>query len=205
MANTLYDKALQKFLEGGIAWGTADIKAVLVDLNDYALLISAATNAAPIVITTSAAHGLSTGDRVAISNVAGNTAANGNWTVSVVNSTQFSLDGSTGNGSYTSGGYVVKVSRDEFLSDVPSGARVATSGNLSGKTTTLGVADADDVTFSSVSGDVSEAVILYKDTGAEGTSALIALLDGLQGLPVTPNGSNIIVQWNNSANKIFKL
>lgn len=65
--------------------------------------ITGATNASPIVIT-SAAHGFTTGDRVTISGVLGNTAANGTWTVTVVDGSHFSLDGQSGNGAYTSGG-----------------------------------------------------------------------------------------------------
>ena len=63
--------------------------------------ISAATNASPIVVTSSTAHGLTTGDRVVISGATGNSAANGTWTITVVDTTRFSLSGSTGNGSYT--------------------------------------------------------------------------------------------------------
>jgi hypothetical protein len=65
--------------------------------------ITGATNATPIVIT-SAAHKLQTGDRVTIVNVGGNTAANGTWQITFVSSSTFSLDGSVGNGAYTSGG-----------------------------------------------------------------------------------------------------
>ena len=65
--------------------------------------ITGATNASPIVITSSG-HGLTTGTRVTITGVAGNTAANGTFTVTRVNANTFSLDGSTGNGSYSSGG-----------------------------------------------------------------------------------------------------
>lgn len=65
--------------------------------------ITAATNASPIVVT-SAAHGLTTGTQVTISGVAGNTSANGNWVVTRISATQFSLNGSVGNGAYTSGG-----------------------------------------------------------------------------------------------------
>lgn len=65
--------------------------------------ITGATNASPIVLT-SAAHGLTTGTRVTVSGVLGNTAANGTFTVTRVDADTFSLDGSTGNGSYTSGG-----------------------------------------------------------------------------------------------------
>ena len=80
----------------------------------------------------------------------------------------------------------------DFLDDVPAGARVATSPNLTGKTVTGGVFDHDDVTFSSVSGDQAEALIYYIDTGVEGTSRLVAFLDtGQTGLPITPNGTDI--------------
>lgn len=67
--------------------------------------VSGATNANPIVITTSTAHGLNTGMRVTIASVGGNTAANGNWTITVLTSTTFSIS-ATGNGAYTSGGTV---------------------------------------------------------------------------------------------------
>lgn len=66
--------------------------------------INDATNASPIVITTSTAHGRSTGNIVTISSVGGNTAANGTWAITVLTATTFSLTGSTGNGAYTSGG-----------------------------------------------------------------------------------------------------
>lgn len=71
--------------------------------------ITGATNATPIVITTSLAHGYSTGDVVNIQNVVGNTAANGIFTVTVTNSTTFSLDDSSGNGTRTSGGNIVPI------------------------------------------------------------------------------------------------
>jgi hypothetical protein len=65
--------------------------------------VTGATNATPIVIT-SASHGLSTGTRVTVASVGGNTAANGTWLVTRVDANTFSLDDSVGNGSYTSGG-----------------------------------------------------------------------------------------------------
>lgn len=65
--------------------------------------VTGATNASPIVIT-SASHGLTTGQRVTIADVGGNTAANGTFTITRVDASTFSLDGSTGNGAYTSGG-----------------------------------------------------------------------------------------------------
>lgn len=65
--------------------------------------VTDATNASPIVIT-SASHGLQSGCRVTVVNVGGNTAANGTFNVTKVDDNSFSLDGSTGNGTYTSGG-----------------------------------------------------------------------------------------------------
>jgi hypothetical protein len=86
-----------------------ELCGVIVDLiNDevatYDGAVSAATNASPIEITTSTAHGFYSGVSVTISNVLGNTAANGSWTIAVVSTTKFTLTGSTGNGAYTSGG-----------------------------------------------------------------------------------------------------
>ena len=86
----------------------------------------------------------------------------------------------------------------DFIDDVPAGARVA-SATLGSKTTTAGVFDAADSTFTSVTGDVSEALVLWKDTGVETTSPIIAFIDtGVSGFPVTPVGTNILVTWNAS-------
>lgn len=135
MANALFDKARQRFLEGQFNWNTDTIKAVLVD----------------------------------------------------------------------TGTYTANLSAHEFLSDVGSGARISTSGAFTGKATTGGAADANDVTFTTVTGASIEAIILYKDTGTDSTSPLIAFIDTATGLPITPNGGDIIVTWDNGANKIFKL
>lgn len=90
-------------------------------------------------------------------------------------------------------------SAHDFLDDVPAPARVATSGNLASKTTTNGAFDAADFTFSAVTGDVCEALIIYIDTGTASTSRLVAFYDtGVTGLPVTPNGGDINVTVNAS-------
>ncbi|MGV9386419.1 hypothetical protein ACWDRB_62190 [Nonomuraea sp. NPDC003707] len=70
-----------------------------------------ATNASPIEITTLDPHGLTTGDRVIVTDVAGNSAANNTvttpeWTVTVTGTSTFTLDGSAGDGDYTSNGFV---------------------------------------------------------------------------------------------------
>jgi hypothetical protein len=101
--------------------------------------------------------------------------------------------------------YTVSINADQFKSDIAGGAITATSGNLASKSTTLGTFDAADVTFSAVSGSLSSALVLYKDTGTSSTSRLILYLDVATNLPVTPNGGDITVQWDNGTNKIFTL
>lgn len=101
--------------------------------------------------------------------------------------------------------YTVNTATHEYLSDVSSSARIATSGAFTNKTSTGGAADADDVTFSSVSGASIEAVVIYKDTGTEATSPLIAYIDTGTGLPIIPNGGDLILTFDNSVNKIFRL
>ena len=101
--------------------------------------------------------------------------------------------------------YTVAIDTHEFLSDVPGGARVATSGNLTSKTVTLGVADAANVTFGTVTGASVEAIVIWKDTGTPSTSPLIAYIDTATNLPITPNGGDITVAWDSGANRIFKL
>ena len=64
--------------------------------------ITGATTANPIVIT-SANHGLQTGNIVTITNVGGNTAANGTFVVTKIDSNTFSI-AAAGNGAYTAGG-----------------------------------------------------------------------------------------------------
>jgi Putative phage tail protein len=68
--------------------------------------ITAATNATPIQITASN-HGYRSGQKVTIAGVLGNTAANGTWTVTQIDSNTFTLNGSIGSGAYTSGGVAV--------------------------------------------------------------------------------------------------
>lgn len=135
MANALYDKGRQAFLEGGINWTSDTIKLVLIDVADY----------------------------------------------------------------------TVSTTTHDNLDDIPSAARVAVSGAFTGKTAIDGVADADDVVLPTVIGDPCEALVIFKDSGTESTSKLIAYFDTATGLPVTPNAGNITIQWDGGANKIFKL
>ena len=101
--------------------------------------------------------------------------------------------------------YVVDLAVDNFLDDIAAAARVAISAALGGKTSTAGVADANDLTLSAVSGDECEALVIYQHTGVDATAQLIAYIDVATGFPITPNGGDIDIAWDSGANKIFKL
>jgi len=60
-----------------------------------------------IRVTTSGSHDYGPCDHVTVSGVTGTTEANGNWEITIVDSTHFELDGSTFANAYASGGSVV--------------------------------------------------------------------------------------------------
>jgi hypothetical protein len=83
----------------------ADVKSRWRDASQSCTIIGA-TNAAPIVLTCSSPHSFVPNDQVNVAGVGGNTAANGTFPVQTVTSTTITLMGTSGNGSYTSGGTV---------------------------------------------------------------------------------------------------
>lgn len=90
--------------------------------------VTGATAADPIVITI-VGHGLTTGDQVVISGVLGNTAANGSaWTITVINTSTFSLTGSVGIVSYLSGGLCTRLSGSRCSLIAVWGGRIVMSG-----------------------------------------------------------------------------
>ena len=102
--------------------------------------------------------------------------------------------------------YTPDLNAHEFLSDVQAYALGGGAKPLTSKTTTLGVFDAADVSWLQVPGGATaKAVILFKNTGAAGTSPLLGYIDTITGFPVATGGSDITVQWDNGAFKIFSL
>ncbi len=85
-----------------------------------ALTITGATNATPIVITTSASHGLATNMFVRNAAVGGNTAANGEFQITVLSGTTYSLNGTVGSGAYTSGGTSQRFGFEVTTNSTPS-------------------------------------------------------------------------------------
>lgn len=95
--------------------------------------------------------------------------------------------------------YAVNLTTHDFVDDVAAGARVAT-GVLDSVAIASGAVDAADEVFSSVTGDQSEALVIYKDLGgAESADPLCVYIDTFSsGMPVTPNGGNITITWHAS-------
>jgi hypothetical protein len=102
----------------------------------------------------------------------------------------------------TSSGYTYSAAH-QFYSSLTNvqGTDVA----ITTPTVTNGLFDGDDCTFTAVSGTVIGAIVIYrKNTGANTTWRLVLYEDtSVTGLPVTPNGGNIVVTWN--ASGIFQL
>lgn len=86
--------------------------------------------------------------------------------------------------------YTFSAAHSTYATDVPAAARVAESADLAATWSTAGVLDSADFTFTSVTGDPCEALVLWDSTNGK----LIAFYDsGMSGMPVTPNGGNIVV------------
>lgn len=92
---------------------------------------------------------------------------------------------------------------DQFLTSLTGVVGTAQTIGAT-KSVTNGLFDGGDVTYTSVTGNSVEALVIYVDTGTAGTSRLVAYIDtSVTGLPVTPNGGNITITWN--ASGIFQL
>lgn len=96
--------------------------------------------------------------------------------------------------------YTFSAAHDEYSGgarDVPLAAIVAESAQLTSPTVVNGVFDTADFSWPTVTGDQSEAMILWDDTLTN--DRLILFLDtGMTGMPVTPSGGNINVTINAS-------
>lgn len=96
--------------------------------------------------------------------------------------------------------YTFSAAHDEYsggATDVPAAAKVAESGALGSPTVASGVFDTADFTWTAVTGDQSEAIIIWDDTLVN--DRLVCFYDtGMTGMPVTPNGGDINVTVNAS-------
>lgn len=131
--------------------------------------------------------------------------ATGYWTVNTApTGTTFTIVLPNAPGTYTSGGYLANLQKT-FVSDfVPSGGRVALSPALGSKTNADGTLDCAAITWSAVTGDTVEGVLLAKTASSAGaddadtSQRCVAWYDSLGLLPITPNGGDI--SWDPAPN-----
>lgn len=126
--------------------------------------ISSSTNATPIAITTSAAHGYSTGDTVFICDHTTNTNANGTWEITVTGSTTFTLNSSTGNGVGGAAGTARKANNCVVRLASALTENIASHGNRGDSAArTAWTASANvttNVSFTTKQGDVSDQIVI---------------------------------------------
>jgi len=98
-----------------------------------------------------------------------------------------------------SSAYSVNLSSHTTTANI--GGTVAISGGLSTLVPGAGVADANDITLSSVAGTTVTQFVIFHDSSKK----LVAHINVSTNLPYTPSGGNVTLQWDNGVNKIFKL
>jgi hypothetical protein len=79
------------------------------------MAVTAASNAAPIVIQGASTTGFANADVVTVAGITGNTNANGIWATSAIDATHITLLGSAGNAAWISGGTVTQGAHVGFL------------------------------------------------------------------------------------------
>lgn len=104
----------------------------------------------------------------------------------------------------------ITTSQDYFDDLTAIGATLVQWQTLGTKDASLGVADAADVTFTTISGAAIPGLVLVEEeSAADSGRRLIGWIDTATGLVagvgITPNGGNITVTWDDGVNKIFKL
>lgn len=89
-------------------YGTNQLPGTDPNAVTYRTVTNAVDNGSGLVrLTIATTNGMRTGQSVTVQEVGGVSAADGDWTITVINNTTIDLDGSAFSGSYTSGGYVI--------------------------------------------------------------------------------------------------
>lgn len=94
----------------------------------------------------------------------------------------------------------------QYFSSVDAATHAAGPQTLGSKAATDGACSAGNVTFSAVSaGPAIDAILIIKFVSDPSDSPNVAWIDTATGLPITPNGGDIIVTWDTGTNKIFRV
>lgn len=95
----------------------------------------------------------------------------------------------------------------QFVSDIAASAIKYRTTALQNVSNVNGTLDADNIPIISYPGNPFNAVIIYKDTGSDATSRLIAYIDTSPGLPFAGSATDIPVTivWDDGPQKIISL
>lgn len=108
------------------------------------------------------------------------------------------IDASLLDATDANGGVALTASNVVDYADVNQATVVAT-GDVTVTGIATGVVSASAITFTSVSGDVADYLIVFKNSGTDTTSPLAIVWDSATtGLPVTPNGGDITATWGSN-------
>jgi hypothetical protein len=117
---------------GGASSGVQITGGYIITSEIYTYAVAPITNAVnnggAIQLTTLSPSGWVTGDIIKVASVGGVPNATGTWTITVNSATQFTLQGSTWAGAYTSGGYATYGNVLETAIDTTSGDGLVISG-----------------------------------------------------------------------------
>lgn len=89
--------------------------------------------------------------------------------------------------------YTYSSAHTTYATDVAAGAKVAVSSALGSPTIAAGVFDTADFTWTAVTGDQCEQVLLWNDTPTTPVADPLCIFydTSLTGMPVTPSGGDI--------------
>jgi hypothetical protein len=96
----------------------------------------------------------------------------------------------------TDSGTITSASVDYDEVDTPT---VVATAETTISSITNGVVSISAVTFTAVTGDAADYLVIWKNSGTPATSPLIITWDSATtGLPVTPNGGDITATWGSN-------
>lgn len=183
MSNQLFGLGRQNFGAKAINVTSDTLKATLLSMSvagGKVALIASSTNASPIAITASAAHGINPGDIVVVGGHLVNTAANGTWqagtgTAGTTLNLATKLDNvnSTGNGVGGATGWIINLSQASTLADVSANS-IGTDVTITGVTSALGIVNASQWTWLGLPATKAWAVAVYDSTAS---NALLEWID----------------------------
>ncbi len=180
---------------------TAQLRVVLLDLHEWATMVSGVETSVPAVVSTYVPHGLSVGDTILLTGCRDIAGVNDAHTVTAVPSeTTFVIDNDHVSGRYAGGGLAMKI-QPTVIEDMPWMAYVGHT-DLVNVRYTNGVLDADNCRVVTEMERFCDAVALFGRNGNERFQMIALMVDGIN-LQFVTNGQPTHVMWANTPERIL--